>query len=58
MKDASAPLFDPLGEGVDVKELDTALTMSVSGSATTKRHGRGVSWSALEIQRAWAQMTW
>jgi len=48
MKDAPAPLFDPLGEGVDVKELDTALTMSMTGSATTKRHGRGISIGTLK----------
>ena len=50
MRDAPAALFDPLGEGVDVKELDTTLTMS--GSVTTRRPGRGVSLSILEIKKA------
>ena len=41
MGDVSAPLFDMLGEGVDVKDLDTALT--VGGSATSsKRSGKVV----------------
>ena len=39
MGDAPPALFDMLGEGVDVKDLDTTLT--VGGSATTsKRVGK------------------
>ena len=41
MGDAPPALFDMLGEGVDVKDLDTTLT--VGGSATTSKRGGKVS---------------
>lgn len=41
MGDAPPALFDMLGEGVDVKDLDTTLT--VGGSATSSKRGGKVS---------------
>ena len=39
MQDPVPPLFDPLGEGVDVSELEASATGSVAGSTTTMKGG-------------------
>ena len=44
---ATPPLFDPLGEGVDVKDLDYSITSSGGGAAVGKKgkvRGRGCWW--------------